>query len=51
MPPGACGHQDKNPDTLQMDVIARTYRYLDETEIAAAEAAKKKATVRGSSSQ
>jgi type IV pilus assembly protein PilO len=42
--------QDKNPDQLQMDVIARTYRYLDEAEIAAAEAAKKKATVRGSSS-
>jgi len=42
--------QDKVPDQLQMDVIARTYRYLDEVEIAAADAAKKKATVRGSSS-
>jgi type IV pilus assembly protein PilO len=43
--------QDKVPDQLQMDVTARTYRYLDDAEIAAAEAAKKKATVRGSSSQ
>jgi type IV pilus assembly protein PilO len=42
--------QDKNPDQLQMDVVARTYRYLDEAEIAAADAAKKKPTVRGSSS-
>jgi type IV pilus assembly protein PilO len=43
--------QDKGPDQLQMDVIARTYRYLDDTEVAAAEAAKKKPTTRGSSSQ
>lgn len=42
--------QDKVPDQLQLDVTARTYRYLDDAEIAAAEAAKKKATVRGSSS-
>jgi type IV pilus assembly protein PilO len=42
--------QDKVPDQLQMDVTARTYRYLDDSEIAAAEAAKKKTTTRGSSS-
>lgn len=41
---------DKNADQLQMDVTARTYRYLDDAEVAAAEAAKKKATARGSSS-
>jgi type IV pilus assembly protein PilO len=42
--------QDKVPDQLQMDVTARTYRYLDDSEIAAADAAKKKTTTRGSSS-
>jgi type IV pilus assembly protein PilO len=41
---------DKGADRLQMDVIARTYRYLDEAEIAAVEAAKKQTTTRGSSS-
>lgn len=41
---------DKGADQLQMDVIARTYRYLDDNEIAAADAAKKQATTRGSSS-
>jgi type IV pilus assembly protein PilO len=43
--------QDKSPDQLVMDVTARTYRYLDDAEVAAAESARKKATVRGSSSQ
>jgi type IV pilus assembly protein PilO len=44
---------DKNKgfDQLQMDVTARTYRYLDDTELAAVDAAKKQATKRGSSSQ
>ncbi len=37
-------------DQLQMDVTARTYRYLDDAEVAASEAAKKQATARGSSS-
>lgn len=39
-------------DQLQMDVTAKTYRYLDEGEVAAAEAARKAntATKRGSSS-
>ena len=39
-------------DQLQMDVTAKTYRYLDEGEVAAAEAAKKAntAAARGSSS-
>ena len=39
-------------DQLQMDVTAKTYRYLDEGEVAAAEAAKKANTTaaRGSSS-
>jgi type IV pilus assembly protein PilO len=39
-------------DQLQMDVTAKTYRYLDDQEVAAAEAARKKnaATTRGSSS-
>jgi type IV pilus assembly protein PilO len=41
---------DKNPDRLQMDVTARTYRYLDEAEVAVIEATKKQATTRGSSS-
>jgi type IV pilus assembly protein PilO len=41
---------DKGPDQLQMDVTARTYRYLDDAEIAAVEAAKAQATARGSSS-
>jgi type IV pilus assembly protein PilO len=41
---------DKTVDQLQMDVTARTYRYLDDAEIAAVEAAKKPATARGSSS-
>jgi type IV pilus assembly protein PilO len=41
---------DKTPDLLQMDVTARTYRYLDDAELAAVEAAKKQATARGSSS-
>jgi type IV pilus assembly protein PilO len=41
---------EKGAEVLQMDVIARTYRYLDEAEAAAAEAAKKQATARGSSS-
>jgi type IV pilus assembly protein PilO len=42
---------DKNGfDQLQMDVTARTYRYLDDNELAAVEAAKKKAATRGSSS-
>lgn len=43
---------DKNKgfDQLKMDVTARTYRYLDDTELAAVEAAKKKTTKRGSSS-
>lgn len=39
-----------NYDQLQLDVTARTYRYLDDSEVAAAEAAKKAATARGSSS-
>ena len=38
------------PDNLQLEVTARTYRYLDEGEISAAEAAKKQTTTRGSSS-
>ena len=38
-------------DQLQMDVTARTYRYMDETEIAAEAAKVKQATARGSSSQ
>ena len=37
-------------DQLQLDVTARTYRYLDDSEVAAAEAAKKATTTRGSSS-
>lgn len=37
-------------DQLQLDVTARTYRYLDDTEQAAVDAAKKQATARGSSS-
>src|SRR6478735_3277398 len=39
-------------DQLQMDVTAKTYRYLDEGEVAAAESARKAkaATTRGSSS-
>lgn len=38
-------------DQLQMDVTAKTYRYLDENEVAAAEAARKANTAkRGSSS-
>ena len=37
-------------DKLQMEVTARTYRYLDENEVAAGEAARKKTTARGSSS-
>jgi type IV pilus assembly protein PilO len=39
-------------DQLQMDVTAKTYRYLDDQEVADSEAAKKKnaATTRGSSS-
>jgi type IV pilus assembly protein PilO len=39
-------------DQLQMDVTAKTYRYLDDDEVAAAEAVRKKnaATARGSSS-
>jgi type IV pilus assembly protein PilO len=39
-------------DQLQMDVTAKTYRYLDDDEVAAAEAARQKnaATTRGSSS-
>lgn len=39
-------------DQLQMDVTAKTYRYLDDQEVATAEAARKKnaATARGSSS-
>jgi type IV pilus assembly protein PilO len=37
-------------DQLQMDVTAKTYRYLDEQEIADAAAQEKKATTRGSSS-
>jgi type IV pilus assembly protein PilO len=41
---------DKGADQLQMDVTARTYRYLDDAELAEVEAAKKKATARGSSS-
>jgi type IV pilus assembly protein PilO len=41
---------DKGPDQLLMEVTARTYRYLDDSEVAAAEAAKKQATTRGSSS-
>jgi type IV pilus assembly protein PilO len=42
----------KDFDQLQMDVTAKTYRYLDDKEVADAEAAKKKnaATTRGSSS-
>jgi type IV pilus assembly protein PilO len=40
----------KGFDQLQMDVTARTYRYLDDTEMAAVEASKKQATKRGSSS-
>jgi type IV pilus assembly protein PilO len=40
----------KGFDQLRMDVTARTYRYLDDTELAAVEAAKKKSTTRGSSS-
>jgi type IV pilus assembly protein PilO len=38
-------------DQLQMDVTAKTYRYLDDEEIASAEAARKAntATTRGSS--
>jgi len=41
-----------NFDQLQMDVTAKTYRYLDDQEVADAEATKKKnaATTRGSSS-
>jgi len=39
---------DKGPDQLQMDVTARTYRYLDDSEKAAVDAAKK-VTTRGSS--
>lgn len=42
--------KNKNFDQLQMEMTARTYRYLDETELAAVEAAKKQATKRGSSS-
>jgi type IV pilus assembly protein PilO len=38
-------------DQLTLEFTARTYRYMDEKEIATAEAAKKAATVRGSSSQ
>jgi len=41
---------EKGSDQLQMDLIARTYRYLDDAEVAAVEAAKKQATTRGSSS-
>ena len=39
-------------DQLQMDVTAKTYRYLDDEEVAAVEAARKAnaATTRGSSS-
>jgi type IV pilus assembly protein PilO len=39
-------------DQLQMDVTAKTYRYLDDTEVAAVEAARKAntANTRGSSS-
>ncbi len=38
-------------DQLQMDVTAKTYRYLDDEEVASAEAARKAnaATTRGSS--
>lgn len=40
-------------DQLQMEVTAKTYRYLDDQELAAVDAARKanKATARGSSSQ
>lgn len=38
-------------DQLQLDVTAKTYRYLDEGELAAAEAERKAATTRGSSSR
>ena len=37
---------DKTPDKLQLDVTARTYRYLDPAEAAAVEAAKKPTTAR-----
>jgi type IV pilus assembly protein PilO len=37
-------------DQLQLDVTAKTYRYLDDEEIAGIEAAKKATTTRGSSS-
>jgi type IV pilus assembly protein PilO len=45
------GDKSAGYDQLQMDVTAKTYRYLDEGEIAAVEAAKQanKATTRGSS--
>lgn len=36
-----------SPDDLRMTAVAKTYRYLDEDELAAAEAAKKKADQRG----
>ena len=44
--------QNAAPDQLQLDVTAKTYRYLDDNEIAAVEAARKAnaATTRGSSS-
>jgi len=32
-----------NPDQLQMDLTAKTYRYLDDEEVASAEAARRKA--------
>jgi type IV pilus assembly protein PilO len=38
-------------DQLTLEFTARTYRYMDDQEIAMADAARKKATARGSSSQ
>jgi type IV pilus assembly protein PilO len=46
-PSGTRGAPSLNPDFLRMTAIAKTYRYLDEDELAAQEAAKKAAVRAG----